>query len=72
MLTTEGNIIKVDECLNGLYLSTNIEFLDLGSEICNGWVGRIIGAEDLDGFFYAVRLINVVNWLVFEDELGTR
>ena len=59
--TTKCNIIKVDGCLDGLYFSANVEFLDFSSKVGNRRVGRVVGAKDLDGFFDKIGLINVVD-----------
>lgn len=61
--TSEGDVVKVGWGLDGLELSTDIELLDLVSQICNRRVGRVIGTKHFDGFMHLVRPVDVLNYV---------
>jgi hypothetical protein len=60
-LTSEGDIVEVSRCLDGLNLSTDVELLDSVAEVCDGWVSGIVGAENVDSFLDAVGGIDVLD-----------
>ena len=59
--TSESNIVKVCGRLDSLELATDVEVLDLVSEVGNSRVRGIVSTENLLCFLHLVRLINVVN-----------
>ena len=61
-LTTKSNIIKVSRGLNRLNLSPDIVVFDFVAQVCDRRVCRIVCAEDLNGFFDTVRLIDVIDY----------
>ena len=61
-LTTKSNIIKVSRGLNRLNLSPDIVVFDFVAQVCDGRVCGIVCAEDLNGFFDAIRLIDVIDY----------
>lgn len=58
---SEGNIVEVSGGLDSLDLSTNVEFLDLVTEVGDGRVGGVVGAENVDGLLNSVRGIDVLH-----------
>jgi hypothetical protein len=58
---SEGDVVEVGGCLDGLDLATDVELLDAVAEVGDGGVGRVVGAEDFDSLVYTVGLVDVVN-----------
>lgn len=60
--------------LDSLDFSTDVVWIDLCTEIGDGWMGWVIGSKDGDRFVYQIRLVHILDYRTFRkndnDELG--
>ena len=50
LLTSQVDIVVVVRRVDGLHGTTNVKVLDFLVKESDGWMSRVIGAEDLGGF----------------------
>jgi hypothetical protein len=60
-LTAKGDVVVVGGSLNCLDLATNVELLDVVTEVGDSRVGGVIGTHDLFGFERLVKLVHVTD-----------
>ena len=60
-LTAKGNVVEMNRKLDSLYLSADVVVLHFVAEVSDGWVSRVVGAEDFDCFLHSIRLVDVVD-----------
>ncbi len=60
--TSECDIIEVSGSLDGLNLSANIELLYAFAKVTDGRMSGVVGTEDLNCFFGAVWLVNILDY----------
>ena len=62
VLTSERNVVKVGQRLDGLQFATDVEGLYASAQVCNGGVCRIVRTEDFDGLIHEIRLVHIIDW----------
>ena len=61
-LTAQSDVVEVGGGLDGLDLAADVVLLDLVAEVRNSGVGRVIGAEDLNGLLDHVGTVDVIDY----------
>ena len=59
---SEGDVVVVFWCLNGLNRTTNVELLHLVVEVSGSWMGDVVGTEDLLCLEGLVGFVDIRDW----------